>query len=308
MSIYTLGQFITMRREELGVTQDELCEGLCSTVTLSRLENGSQYPRAGTLRAILQRLGYSDALMLAGVSREEFEIAKLEVKIRQHYNCENLDAAREALTSLEAYRDYFSVTDRQFYESLHTLIYLDSIPVEETIEILLNTIKLTHPKFSIDNPPKLLTSEEASMLNTLACQLETGGKRNQAINLFYHLKRFYESNLADPHEMLRVFPTVLYNLSKLLGLSGRYDECIEVSLEGIRLMKSYARSRRLGKILYNLSWAMVKRGRPSDIEPAKQALKEAYCFALVIDNRPSFIERLKKFSIDNFGEELPSIF
>ena len=86
MALFNIGNFIKQRREELGITQAELAEGLCSLPTLSRIENGSHVPHGNTLRALLQRLGYSDALMLLPASREEFEITRLQVKIRQLYN------------------------------------------------------------------------------------------------------------------------------------------------------------------------------------------------------------------------------
>lgn len=308
MALYNIGNFIKQRREELGITQAELAEGLCSLPTLSRLENGSQIPHGNTLRALLQRLGYSDALMFQPAGRKEFEIDRLKNEIRRQYTSQNYQKAKELFAKLDDYKKHFSVMDQQFYNRMYVNLNKNDIPNLEIIETLENTIRLTHNNFSIDNLPMVLTYDEATILNSLAGYLEADGKRNQAIKILYHLKEFYEKGFVDEQEMLKVFPTILYNLSKLLGLSERYDECIEVSLFGIRLMKDNARSRRLAQILYNLSWALVKRGRKSDIEPAKRALKEAYCFALVIDDRPCFIERLKKFSVDNFGEELPLIF
>lgn len=71
--------------------------------------------------------------------------------------------------------------------------------------------------------------------------------------------------------------------------------------------KDSGRVRRLPQILYNLSWALAKRGRECDVERAKQAIKEAFCLYYIMENRPDFLERLRKFSMDNFGEELPEI-
>ena len=186
--------------------------------------------------------------------------------------------------------------------------YENEFTNDEILTKLENALRLTHPEYSVNNLPKILTYEESTALNRIAVILDSLGKRKEAIRVLYHLKNFYERNVVDKLEALRALPTIMYNLSKFLGLSGRYDECIEVCNQAIRLAKESARSRLLSKTLYNLSWALVKRGRKCDIEPAKRALKEAYCFALIIDNRPEFIERLKRFSMENFNEELPSIF
>lgn len=40
-----IGSIIRKRRQELGLTQEQLCRGICETVTLSRIENGKQTPR-----------------------------------------------------------------------------------------------------------------------------------------------------------------------------------------------------------------------------------------------------------------------
>ena len=42
MAFYLLGDCIREQRERLGVTQEELCEGICSVPTLSKIENGRQ--------------------------------------------------------------------------------------------------------------------------------------------------------------------------------------------------------------------------------------------------------------------------
>lgn len=41
-----LGEYIKQRRLDLGLTQEQLCDGICEPVTLSRLENGKQTPAA----------------------------------------------------------------------------------------------------------------------------------------------------------------------------------------------------------------------------------------------------------------------
>ena len=53
---------------------------------------------------------------------------------------------------------------------------------------------------------------------------------------------------------------ILYNLSKVLGLAGRYDE--GVCDEGIRIAKTTGRCLSLPQTMYDRAWAMVKRGRP----------------------------------------------
>lgn len=56
-----VGEIIKKRRIEQGLTQEELCEGICDPVTISRIENIKQPPSRSTADALLQRLGVSDS-------------------------------------------------------------------------------------------------------------------------------------------------------------------------------------------------------------------------------------------------------
>ena len=40
MEVYNMGEVIQKRRKSLGITQEQLSEGICSVQTLSRVENG----------------------------------------------------------------------------------------------------------------------------------------------------------------------------------------------------------------------------------------------------------------------------
>ena len=44
MQNYKLGEYIRQRRLDLGLTQEQVCAGICESVTLSRVENGKQTP------------------------------------------------------------------------------------------------------------------------------------------------------------------------------------------------------------------------------------------------------------------------
>ena len=45
MQNYKLGEYIRQRRLDLGLTQEQVCAGICESVTLSRFENGKQTPQ-----------------------------------------------------------------------------------------------------------------------------------------------------------------------------------------------------------------------------------------------------------------------
>ena len=51
LATYEIGQRIRGVRESRGMTQEELADGICSTGTLSKIENGLQVPKRKTFTA-----------------------------------------------------------------------------------------------------------------------------------------------------------------------------------------------------------------------------------------------------------------
>lgn len=54
-----MGEVIRSLRKRAHMTQEELAEGICSSVSISRIENGNQMPSSAVLEALLARLGTS---------------------------------------------------------------------------------------------------------------------------------------------------------------------------------------------------------------------------------------------------------
>lgn len=52
----TLGEIIHHLRKKAGLTQEALADGICSPVSISRIENGKQMPSGKVLEQLLARL------------------------------------------------------------------------------------------------------------------------------------------------------------------------------------------------------------------------------------------------------------
>lgn len=76
-----IGEAIRQRRLALGLTQEELCEGLCEPATLSRIENGRQSPSRSRVNALLQRLGLPNDRYFAILTPEEKTVDLLQKSI-----------------------------------------------------------------------------------------------------------------------------------------------------------------------------------------------------------------------------------
>ena len=59
MTTNSLGDIIRSLRKKYKLSQEELADGICSPVSISRIENGTQMPSGAVLEALLTKLGTS---------------------------------------------------------------------------------------------------------------------------------------------------------------------------------------------------------------------------------------------------------
>ena len=101
MNCIYIGTFIKQRRKELKLTQEQVCSGICDSVTLSRIENGKQTPSKSVISALLQRLGMPEARYYVLESKNELEIEALKKDIIACGVTRNVSLGFEKLSQLE---------------------------------------------------------------------------------------------------------------------------------------------------------------------------------------------------------------
>lgn len=74
MAVYVVGDFLRETRMRKGYTQEEVSYGICTTASLSRIENGAQKPGRLIMEKLFERLGTENNLFNSFVSREEMEL------------------------------------------------------------------------------------------------------------------------------------------------------------------------------------------------------------------------------------------
>ena len=302
MPIFQFGLIIRQRREELGYTQEDLADGICSVPTLSRIENGDRMPTKEHFEMLVQRLGYSDTMLDSYVDERQFHLHNQKFKIRQAIILNKLDVAKLLLSEYISSISKPTQIERQFIILCETLANYNEYTPKMRLTHFEEAIQLTCPKYGINRLPRILSFEEIIILNNIAVCYSQMGNVDRGISILYHLKRYYENQIMNPEEILRSQPLILYNLSKYLGISGRYDECIEVADLGIRIARETGRCTYLDGLLYNRAWSLVRRKRIGDSETALSSARQALDLASIFEN--SAASKLYKSFLDvNYPEE-----
>lgn len=188
MPKYYVGDFIRETRERRGYTQEELCYGICSVPSLSRIENGVQVPGSRRLDALLQRLGCGDQVFNELVSKEETKIYECIIKIRQDLverNYEELEVIIKQLEPMIKDRSEFDI--QYFYFAQSRLMKYKGADLQEIMERYMKAIHITLPEFDGKKPlkNKLLTFDEITIINSIASLQAERGKYKEAIGLGY---------------------------------------------------------------------------------------------------------------------------
>lgn len=301
MAILQFGYVIQKRREKLGLSQEELADGICSVTTLSRLENGTRMPTKNHFEMILQRLGYSDMFLDNYVSKKEFDLHELKFDIRQSYINHEFDKGRKLLVDFENLIEDPSPIDEQFMLLYDVLLNIDKYTNKEMFNVFEKAIKYTYPKYDMHMKFYALSYEEILILNNIAVCYAIDGKVKKAIDIFYNMKEFYDARVINIEEALRTKLLVLANLAEALELSGRYDECIEISDLVISACKNTARCRWLSKVLRLKAAALSKKNKGQNIDIIVKCVKEAFYMASILDNDEE-MKLINEFMCNNYKE------
>lgn len=285
MSVFALGSVIKNRREELGLTQEDLADGICSVPTLSRIENGERMPTKNHFEMLMQRLGYSSMSIDFYTDKKDFYIHEEKFKIRQTFVAKQFSVAKKHLSRLTEMVTSPGPNDLQFMFLYETLLNPDSYSISQKLERYEQALLLTCPKYQMCHLPHVLSYEEIVLLNNIAICHDISGNCDSAISIWSTLKEYYQTHVVSSEEALRTEPMILYNFSKCLGLSKRYDECIEICDLGIRIARTTGRCQFLACTLFNRGWALLQRNRAEDRDSAKFTLRQACCLANIMGNQ-----------------------
>ena len=227
---------------------------------------------------LLQRLGYSDTIQINFVAERTFELHELKYSIRQAAIQNDYALANALLHEFEEKAEKNDCISKQFIV-LYRTILSNTMSAQEKLHTFVEALLMTCPRFFSRPFPDVLSYEEIIIINNIASCQATLEKLSESIDLLYGLKRYYENRMVNQEEILRTQPMILYNLSNHLGRSGRYDECIEICNQGIRIARETGRCTQLDLMFYNKAWALHKRGNSEDCDVAKESIRLAICMA-----------------------------
>lgn len=280
MKEFFIGEVLKKRRIELGLTQEQVSYGVCESSTLSRIENGSQTPCRSKLTALLQRLGLPEDRYYALTDKNELAILNLQTQL---VSCQMRYKFREGLEKLSEYKASIPSDDilaQQFYLSSKAVFgrwengQNVPFPFEEKLELLFDALRLTIPRFNIDDIESGLYSiDELKIFNQIALTYSDAGHRNISIHLYYQLLNYIQEHFHELSHFLPVTILIIYNYSRDLCLENRVNEALELADRGLQLSRQTGYAAYLGGLLFNLAYCCHQLGQN---EKSKKMFYKSY--------------------------------
>lgn len=247
-----LGEYIKQRRLDLSLTQEQLCDGICEPMTLSRLENGKQTPSRNRINALLQRLGLPDDRYFALLSKNELEMEALQKEIVACNVTEKVPEGFEKLAQFEKLADPDDQIAQQF--ALRSRVLLGRLdgrytPLEQT-DLLMQAIQLTVPRFDLESIESFLyTRDEITIINQIGLAYSDAGQNKKAAEIYYQLLKYVRKHFKETITSIGVLPLVLYNYARVLDSCGRYEEGATLAKEGREACIQYGHYQVLPRCL-----------------------------------------------------------
>lgn len=302
METIFIGDYIRAKRMERGLTQEELCQGICEPITISRIENGKSLPPRETINKLLQRLGQPERYVIL-LSKNEMRIEELKEEI-VHCNVQRKkDEGRVKLHELEEIVEKDDKLTQQFI--LRSKVFLGTpereYSFEEKLQMLQEAIGLTIYNFDIERVgSNIYTLEEMKIINQIALTYSDNGEHKIAVNIFRKLFEYIQKNIKNRIQSGGYLPMVAFNYSRELTLRKQYEDAIEIAEIGWQYCIDYAN----GQFLPGLIAIMAECYYFLDnIQKSKELYIQAYHLYGAL-GRQRDVDRVRKEMKEYFGIEV----
>lgn len=288
----TLGGLIRELRIEQHLSQQTLCQGLCSKSKLSKIESGEQQPNVTLSQSLLQRLGISDTVFTFYGSEHEEKLHQLRLQLTLTLNTElpTIQKHIDALLQECKKEDKFYLQ----YAAYRKAVHMED--KEKSVEALMQALQITLSGFSMSRLKNYrLSWLEATILNNY-CNVCFQVSPSQGIFAMYQLLNYYATVPLDILEKKRFSIVLLTFLSSALYQQKRFSDLTEL-IPQTRFPEVKSALRFMSSIYANYSQAL---GEVKQFDKVSLNASYAYYNCQII-NRIKSAEHLKYWIFEDFN-------
>lgn len=263
---YIVGRVIREFRKKQHVSQTELCRGICSVSSLSRIESGDQMPPRKVAETLLSRLGRSPGLYDTPLTKADLKMSELEIQIAEH-------DSRGLLDYLPLLNEYKNQKERlDDLENQCYLMYLARYEFRRTgdtsaaLDNYKRAMKLSLPDYTIGSSLSgfPLSRTEIDILFSITSCLNLLGRNEESVEILKFLQQQYETREIDEIEMANMYPVVLCNLACWYESRQDVDKALELFDRGMQICADYGRLTFYCYNMLNKGELLLKKGNKDE--------------------------------------------
>lgn len=291
--VFSIGDVLRIRRNMYGMTQQEVCEGICSPKSLGRAENKHTNMQREPLGKVLRRLGVSKEIQKTDIVTNDREVLQLRTELAFCRNNFEIAKSRELLKQIK---------DRICLEIPENLQYV--MEYEASLDLMEG--KITGKEFVLREEKALqctlglielcdmeevyLTEMEMACIRQKMRYLDPTEKRRQidfVIRFFERLEQKYQ--LTD---YISMYEYAMMCVTSELGNMGEYQLATELDK---KVLKEILRCRRLDAVnhfTYDMLWNENEQQTDDGQQMEKEKMTDGLRLCTIIShfNKQTFYE------------------
>lgn len=282
--VFYIGDVLRIRREMYGLTQKELCSGICSVKTLRRAEKKESNMQQAYLGVLLRRLGLSKEFQRSRIVVSDREALKIRDQILVCRNNRDFGKCRELLNQIQEKISYDIPQNKQYLIDLEaTLDWMESkITCKEYAEKEEEALQCTlNLKELIIKREIFLTEMEVSCICNKIHGMKGEDKRKQINFLLCLFDLFERENILS--DCIVMYEYVIRYVASELGNAGEYQNAIRLDKKILKEDYVCRRVWLIGFLLYDILWNEIRQGiesgQPLEKEKMTKRLNQCRLFS-----------------------------
>ena len=248
--IFSMKDVLRIRREMLGLTQEQLCEGISSVKSLRRAEKGQTDMQRETLKKVLNRLGLSGQMQWSRLITSDREAIRMAEELADYINDRKFSVASKQLESLKSRIDLDIPQNKQYFLEKQALLEFEQGKVtrEEFVKMEKEALECTLRAENLYRKENVyLTEQEITCIRNSWRGME-GKEKRELIDLIFRLYDNYALN-NGLSQAISMYEFIAESAVNELGNNGEHVRAEEIDR---KVIKASLSCRRIWDVHYNL--------------------------------------------------------
>lgn len=253
--IFSMKDVLRTRRAMFGLTQEQLCEGICSVKSLRRAEKGQTDMQRETLKKLLNRLGLSGQMQWSRLITSDREVIRMAEELADYINDRKFSVASKQLESLKSRIDLDIPQNKQYFLEKQALLEFEQGKVtrEEFVKMEKEALECTLRAENLYRKENVYLTEREIICISNSWKGMEGKEKRESINLILRLYDNYALN-NGLSQAISVYEIVTEAAVNELGNNGEHVRAEEIDRKSIKASLSCRRVWDIHYKIYDILW------------------------------------------------------